>query len=288
MLKQTLELLSLRAFRPDRSDVKVPLTERVGKEAVMGVLMSSRYVICARIEFNANGVAVSDFQNYVLSNESDKVRTLSAFAKERGLSSVVLLGSPDFQAIRLDKAIGCVGEHKVDHNEGKLSTILGEPREEGRAYAHLSNPRASESLLFSYKQEKVDFLVDVAQKAGLEVLRATCGIYGILGYLLNEKAEVLNEDQILLIYASGSVFIASIVNHQFQNIGFRTKVYFKDLDQLVPKMIERFNEEHHQITYVNCSDWDLHEFFVAHCPNMTVIPAFENCKEGVFLSACQG
>ena len=288
MLKQTLELLSFKAFRPDRSDVRVSLSVRVGQESVMGVLMSSRYVVCARIEFKANEIVIGDCESFVLGNESDKVRTLSTFAKERGLSSLVLLGSPDFQAIRSEKAVAHNKVDSLDYNESKLNTILGEPREEGRGYTYLSNPRASESLIFSYKQEKVDVLVNIAKKAELEVLRTTCGIYATLDHLMHERPEILSKDQLLLLYASGTVFVASIVDHQFCNIGFRSKVYFKELDQIVPRMIERFGKEHDQVTYVNCSDWDLHEFFLSNYSQMKIVPAFEDCRKGVFLAACHG
>jgi len=285
MFTQSWDLITFKAFKPSALDVKVQLKERMRETSVMGILLSSRCVTCAKIEITLKQTNITYHKTFILNNERDKITTLASFAREHGLTQAVVLCSPEFEAINTDQSLSLRGVDRLFGLKNKANEIFKEHFKEGRAYAYVGTPEAEESVKFSYNQEKIDLVLNVANKAGLEVVRITCGIYATFEYLVNET-DFLEKEQLFFMYASNAVLGVSIGDRQFKNIGFKTKVYFKDLEKIVPKMIKSFDYTHNELTFVNCSDWKLHEFFDKSYPEMKCVSLFEDCKKGVFLSAC--
>jgi len=100
--------------------------------------------------------------------------------------------------------------------------------------------------------------------------------------------EFLSNDQILLIYSSDSLIIASICENRFQQISVRANIEKEDMESHISKMIERFEYKHAKVSYINCSDWDIQTYFSLNYPSLKVVPVFENSFEGIFQAASYG
>lgn len=308
MLKQAKDLLSFKAFKPSKRDVKVPLMERFYKEGpIMGVSLSKHCLTCAEIEFtNQSEISVSKVKTFPINceeqeaisasestttpsrAEEDKIEAMTLFARENNLSHVVLLHSPEIQIVKLETASNKIGVDRLYDAKHTISETLGEEPEEGRAYAYVGNPKFDETLIFSYDQAKIEYTVNLLISAGLEVVRAVCSIYGIIDYLVNDRPEFLSHNQILLIYNSDCLVIASICENRFQQIGFRARIAEDEIASCIPRMIERFECEHNQVSYVNCSNWDTQTYFSQNYPSLKMVPVFPDSLKGMFQAASYG
>ena len=124
--------------------------------------------------------------------------------------------------------------------------------------------------------------------AGLEVVRASCSIYAMLDYLINEDTEFLTYSQIVLIYSNDSLIIGSICDGKFQQIGFRSNIDAEDSKCHILRMIERFDYKHSQISYINCSDWDIEMYFKQHYSDLKIEPIFQDSFSGILQLVCYG
>lgn len=296
MFKQAKDLLSFRAFKPSKLDIKVPLAERFCKGGpLMGVSMSRNSLTCAEIEFKyGTEASVSKIKTLSInwngqetSANEEQIKAITAFARENGLFHVVLLNSPDMQIVKLDGSIKTNADSLYNESYS-MAKILEEQSEEGRVHVYVSNPKFDETLIFSYKQFKIDNSAFLINGAGLEVVRAGCSIYAVTNYLMNVRPEFLSNDQILLIYSGDSLIIASVCENRFQQISFRANIEKQDVEVHISKMIERFDHKHSQASYINGSDWDVQNYFSLNYPSLKVDPVFENSFEGIFQAACHG
>lgn len=288
MFKQLKDLLSFKAFMPSKLDIKVQLNERFrAGEALMGILMSKDFLTFAEIQCSSSAVNVKNVTSCTISTNEERINSISSFAKGNELSSAVLLSSPGMQVLKLDQSLPKKGVDRLYDVKHTMSTILS-GEEEGRVYAYVSRPKFEETLIFSYDEVLINFYVNLINNAGLEVARTSCSIYAILDYLFNENEVFLNEEKILLIYSSDALIVGSISEGRLQQIGFRTSVDIKDLQCNISRMIERFDAKHHQIAYINCSEWNAKAYFDQNYPFLKSISIFQDSNIGVFQSACYG
>lgn len=293
MLQQAKDLLSFKAFKPSKLDIKIPLGERfLGEGPIMGISISNDFLTLAEIEYTLNSaITVRNAKSFSVSTEEERINTITSFAKGNELFYTVLLNSSGIRVSKLDKALSKKGVDRlydVKHGISEIQEILGEQVEEGRGYAYVSNPKFDETLVFSYDQAIVDYNVNLVNSLGLEVVRAGCSIYAILDYLLNDDPEFLIPDRILFIYSNDSLIIGSICESKFQQIGFRSNIVTKDLQGHISRMIERFDYKHSQLSYVNCSTWDIEIYFKLHYPDLKIQPIFQDSFMGIFEAACHG
>lgn len=290
MLKQAKELLSLQAFKSSKWDVKVPLLKRFHSSGpIIGISISHEGLTCAEIQYQKDSeIIVIKVKHYSSNSEEEMLKAIASFAKGNGLSYAILLASPDMQIMKLEKSLPQKGINRLYDVKHRMDEILEEPEEEGRAYAFVCNPQFAETLVFSYDQVKIDYTANLVNHAGLEVVRVSCGIYSILDYLLNEKSEFLTREQILVINSNDSLIVASIYEGRFQQLGFRHGVEKKELECHILGMINRFEYPHTEISYVNCSDWDMHEFCNQHYPNLKTRSIFEDSFKGLFQAVSYG
>lgn len=300
MFKEAKDLLLLKAFRPGKSDVKIRLAERFcGQDSIMGVSMSKDSVTCAEIRFTGKSpseVVVSKVKTFSTADtekgeEAQRFDTITSFAQENGLSYALLLNSPEIQILKMVVSSDKVGLDRLYHVKQGIDGIFGDPLEEGRAYAYVSNVRTNETLVFSYNQEKVDETANFLVNAGLEVVRTTCSIYVLIDHLINDRSELsvrIEQNPILLIYSNDCLFVASIHEGRFEQMGFRASISIKDISAHLPRMIERFEYNHEQVLYLNCSNWDIEAYFEFNYPGLKMISMFSESFEGMFQVASYG
>ncbi len=293
MLQQAKDLLSFKAFKPSKHDVKVPLVERfLGEGPLMGISISKDCLSLAEIEYTHNSaIVVKNVKSCTFSTEEEMINAIISFAKGNELFYTILLNSPGIQVIKLDKDLSKKGIDRIcdaKHEISQIQEMIKEQVEEGRAYAYASNRTFPETLIFSYDQTIVDYNVNLVNSLGLEVVRTGCGIYGILNYLFNENSEFFHQDKILFIYSNDSLIIGSIGESKFQQVGFRSNIVAKDLQCHISRMIERFDHKHSQLSYINCSHWPIEMYFTKHYPGLKISPIFQDSFIGTFESVCHG
>ncbi|OAI50699.1 hypothetical protein AYO37_00850 [Opitutia bacterium SCGC AG-212-L18] len=305
MFKQAKDLLSFKAFKPSKLDVKVQLRERFFKSGpIMGISISKHCLTCAEIQFaSPAGAEISKIKVFPvtinceedkqeeteLKAEEESVSIITAFAKEHGLSHALLLNSPEIQIQKVNRASRKIGVDRLYDTKYAMDIMFAGPVEEGRAYAYVGNSIADETLIFSYHQEKVDAAANLLAAAGLELVRVTCSIYAIIDYLLQDyQSGFLSQNQILLIYSSDCLFVALIWESSFQQIGFRANIEAPDMPSHISRIIERFECEPRQVSYVNCSNWDIQTYFSRHYPRLKLAPIFLDSFSGAFQAASYG
>lgn len=290
MIQQAKDLLSFKAFKPSKQDIKVPLYERFNKaEPFMGVLLSNNLLTLSEIQYkSAYEVSVSHIKNFSVNSNEDIVKYVATYSKGNKLSHVLLLSSPGIQVLKFDYGLPKKGINRLYDVKHLMGDVLSEPIEEGRTYAYTSRNQSSESLVFSYDEIALNAYSSLINDAGLEIVRASCGIYTTFDYLFNENTKFFEIQQILFILCGNALIMGSIVEGRLQQLSFRNNLDNKDFQCHIQRMIERFEFNHDQISYLNCSDWDFEMHFNRIYPNLKRVPIFESSYEGVFQSACYG
>ncbi|OAI50235.1 hypothetical protein AYO37_01315 [Opitutia bacterium SCGC AG-212-L18] len=150
MFKQAKDLLSFKAFKPSKSDVKVQLRERFFKSgSIMGISISKHCLTCAEIQFaSPAGAEISKVKIFPvtinceedkqeeteLKAEEESVSIITAFAKENGLSHALLLNSPEIQIQKVNRASRKIGVDRLYDIQCAMDIMFAGPVEEGRAY----------------------------------------------------------------------------------------------------------------------------------------------------------
>ncbi|PWU06489.1 MAG: hypothetical protein C5B43_01710 [Verrucomicrobia bacterium] len=201
---------------------------------------------------------------------------------------MLLLSSPGIQVLKFDSGLSKSGIDRLYDVKYLMSDVLSEPVEEGRTYAYTSCKQSSESLVFSYDEIALDKYSSLMNDIGLEVIRASCGIYTTFDYLFYENSKFFEVPQILYIFCSDALIMGSIVDGKLQQLSFRNNLDNKDFQCHIQRMIERFEYNHEQILYLNCSDWNFETYINRNYPSLKRVPIFENSYIGVFHSACYG
>lgn len=290
MIQQAKDLLSFKAFKPSKQDIKVPLYERFNKEETfMGVLLSNNLLTLAEIQYkSACEVSVSNIKNFSVNSNEDIVKYVASYSKGNKLSHVLLLSSPGIQVLKFDYGLPKNGIDRLYDVKLLMSDVLSEPVEEGRTYAYTSKIQSSESLVFSYDETALNAYTNLINDAGLEVVRTSCGIYTTFDYLFDVHIKFFEVQQILFILCGDALIMGSIVEGKLRQLSFRNNLDNKDFQSHIQRMSERFECDHEQILYLNCSDWDFEMHFNRNYPNLKRVPIFESSYVGVFQSACYG
>lgn len=286
MLKQAKELLSLKAFKPCRMDIKVPLKKRVGREKIMGISVYDDMLTLGKIEFG-HTIEVPIVTTVSFKDFSEKEALIRSFSRKHKLKSAVLMTSPGLEVIRIKKAFPNQWERLYVVKHG-MKDILGEFYNVQKSYACVSDLRCEESLVFSYNTQKIEAEIEAIESSGLEVLRVTCGIQAVLDHISLSEDSLLSMGGHVLLISGGAIFLVSVEENRFKHFEFKEGISLADLNSTIAAMLAGLDLNKNKLFYLNASSWDIEAFLNTHSLTMNSSSFFEECKKGAFKIACHG
>ncbi|MBN1403121.1 MAG: hypothetical protein JW942_01465 [Opitutales bacterium] len=167
---QLMNLLSLRAFRPDAFDMTAPLRLRFVRQRLLGIVIYPNCVKLAKLHFgNTAHVEMIGTINREGPSDNELVRILSNIAKENpGLCAVVAYNY-GFNAVKsfTIKRTETLWSMTKDNPQ----RVLGDDFEAGHSYSIVPHPTRESSIVFSYEQTAITSIERLLEQSGIVCVR---------------------------------------------------------------------------------------------------------------------
>ena len=204
---QILNLLSMRAFRPDAYDMCAPMKARFAKQRLLGIAIYPNCVKLAKYHFGGT-VHVEMLGTIKREGTADNelVRILSNIAKENpGMQSVVAF----------NHGYNAVKSFTVKRSETLWSMlkenpqrVLGDDFEAGHSYSVVQHPTRESSVVFAYEQSSITALERLLEQSGIACVRLQHTIGSLFPLIVDSYRGVLPCNT--LIISGNSVFYIEV------------------------------------------------------------------------------
>jgi len=206
---QIVNLLTLKAFRPDRFDMNAPLKIRFARERLLGIVIYPSCVKLAKYHFSGTvHVEMVGIINREGPSDNELVRILSNIAKENpGIPAVVAFNHgfnavKSFSVKRTDTLWSMLKENP--------QRVLGDDFEAGHSYSVVQHPTRESSIVFSYEQTVITGIERILEQSDITCVRLHHSIGSLFSQLVDIYKGVIPCN--MLIISGNSVFYLEVDN----------------------------------------------------------------------------
>jgi hypothetical protein len=181
---QVVNLLTLRAFRPDAFDMTAPIKLRFARQKILGIAIYPNCVKLAKYHFiGATHVEMIGTINREGPSDNELVRILGNIAKENPGVPAIIAFNYGFNAVKsfTVKRSDTLWNMLKDNPQ----RVLGDDFEAGHAYSVVQHPTRESSIVFSYEQTMITGLERIIEQSGLQCVRLQHTIGSLFSYLVD-------------------------------------------------------------------------------------------------------
>jgi hypothetical protein len=223
ILTQIINLLTMRAFRPDAYDMTAPIKLRFARQRLLGIIIYPSSVKLAKYHFGSTThVEMIGTINREGTSDNELVRILSNIAKENPGMPAIIAFNYGFNAVK---------SFSVKRNDTLWSMLkenpqraLGDDFEAGHTYSVVLHPSRESSILFSYEQAMITSLERLIEQSGLHCVRLQHTIGSMFAQIMDSYKGVIPCN--LLILSGNSVMYLEIdpkSDHEWMLLRNRTE-----------------------------------------------------------------
>jgi len=189
-INQLLNLLTMRAFRPDAFDMTATVRTRFARQRLLGIVIYPNVVKLAKYHFGSTvHVELVGSINREGSSDNDLQRILSNIAKENPGIPAIVAYNYGFNAVK---------SFTVKRSETLWSMlkenpqrVIGDDYEAGHSYSVVQHPARECSIVFSYEQTVVSNIERMLEQSGIVCVRLQHAIGSIFSLLAEQYKGVL-------------------------------------------------------------------------------------------------
>jgi hypothetical protein len=206
-LTQIVNLLTLRAFRPDPFDMTAPIKLRFARQKLLGIAIYPTAVKVAKYHLSGNAhVEMVGTINREGSTDNELVRILTNIAKENPGVPAVIAFNYGFNAVKsfTVKRSDTLWSMLKDNPQ----RVLGDDFEAGHAYSVILHPQRESSIVFSYEQAMITSLERLIEQSGIRCVRLHHTIGSMFAQIMDAYKGIIPCN--LLMLSGNSVFYLEI------------------------------------------------------------------------------
>jgi hypothetical protein len=167
---QMINLLTLRAFRPDGFDMTAPIRMRFTRQRLLGIIIYPNCVKLAKYHFGGTAhVEMVGTINREGASDNELMRILGNIATENPGVPAIVAYNFGFNAVK---------SFTVKRSETMWSMlkenpqrVLGDDFEAGHSYSVVQHPTRESSIVFSYEQTVITALERMLEQSGIVCVR---------------------------------------------------------------------------------------------------------------------
>ena len=181
---QILNLLSLRAFRPDPYDMTAPIKARFARKRILGIVIYPNAVKVARIHLaGTTHVELVGAINREGPSDNELLRILSNIAKENPGVYAVVAYNYGFNALK---------SFSIKRSEtlwmalkDNPQRVMGEDFEAGHSYSVVHHPTRESAIVFSYEHAVINSIERLLEQAGILCIRLQHSIGSLFTHMMD-------------------------------------------------------------------------------------------------------
>lgn len=222
-LTQIVNLLTLRAFRPDAFDMTAPIKLRFARQKLLGIVIYPSAVKLAKYHFGSTlHIEMIGSINREGTSDNELVRILSNIAKENPGIPAVIAFNYGFNAVK---------SFTVKRSDTLLTMLkenpqraLGDDFEAGHSYSVVLHPARESAIVFSYEQAMITSLERLIEQSGIRCVRLQHTIGSMFSELMDTYKGAIPCN--LLVISGNSVLYLEIdtkADHEWMLLRNRTE-----------------------------------------------------------------
>jgi len=206
-LQHIMDLLTLKAFRPDPFDMTVSIAKRFHKEAILGIIIYPGSVKFAKIKFgNHTTVTPIGIMTRKHGDDTELIQFINAAQKESSCRYAVVGYNYGFNALK------SFNIKRTDNLWSQLkdtpSIVLGDDFEVGHQYSLEHHPNRDVSIVISYDNYYAEQIEQLMGNTNVEIVRIQHTIGSVFRGVCQRFEGLLRYP--LLILSGSSVFYLKV------------------------------------------------------------------------------
>jgi hypothetical protein len=180
---QLINLITMRAFRPDAYDMTAPIKMRFTHQRLLGIVIYPNCVKVAKYHFGGTvHVEMIGTINREGPSDNELVRILANIAKENPGMQAVVGYNFGFNAVKSFTVKR--GDNLLSMLKESPQLVLGDDYESGHSYSVVMQPARENSIVFSYEQTLIAGIERALEQSGISCVRLQHSIGSLFAYLL--------------------------------------------------------------------------------------------------------
>jgi hypothetical protein len=195
--KQIVNLLTLRAFRPDAYDMSAPIRLRFARQKLLGIVIYPNCVKLAKYHFGSSvHVEMIATINREGPADNELVRILGNIAKENPGMQAIVAYNHGFNAVKSFTVKR--GDTLWSMLKENPQRVLGDDFEAGHSYSVVMHPTRESTIVFSYEQTMITGIERVLEQSGIQCVRLQHTIGSLFSYLVDMYKGVIPCNTLIL------------------------------------------------------------------------------------------
>lgn len=222
-INQLMNLLTMRAFRPDAFDMTAPIKLRFARQKLLGIVIYPSAVKLAKYHFGSSlHIEMIGTINREGSSDNELVRILGNIARENPGMPAIVAFNYGFNAVksftvkRTDTLWSMLKENP--------QRVIGDEYEAGHSYSVVLHPSRESSIVFSYEQAMITSLERLVEQSGIRCVRLQHTIGSLFAQIMDTYKGAIPCN--LLILSGNSVMYLEIepkADHEWMLLRNRTE-----------------------------------------------------------------
>ncbi len=194
---QLVNLLTLRAFRPDAFDMTAPLRMRFARQRLIGIVIYPNCIKLAKLHFGSTvHVEMVGTINREGPSDNELMRILSNIAKENPGVPAVVAYNHGFNAVK---------SFTVKRSENLFALlkenpqrVMGDDFEAGHSYSLVQHPTRESSIVFSYEQTVITALERILEQSGIICVRLQHSIGSLFAEVVETYKGIIPHNMLII------------------------------------------------------------------------------------------